>query len=75
MKKGFTVSTTSRFALLNVGAAKAAAAGHAAVSIVLDAQPDDPSHALVKDYDEALNGQVAEQLANVVIATYPTKPA
>jgi hypothetical protein len=74
VKKRFKIGTTSRFALLNVGAAKAAAAEYAAVSIVLDVQPDDPSHSLVKDYDEALNDQVAEQLRKAVIETYPTKP-
>jgi hypothetical protein len=74
LKKDFRVGPTSRFALLNVGGAKHAAAKYAAVSIILDEQPDDQSHALVKDYDEALNEQVAEELAKAIIATYPTKP-
>lgn len=71
VRKGRKVGTTSRFALLNVGEAKTAAMKYAAVAIVLDEQPDDPSHSLVKGYDEALNDQVAEQLAGVIIAAYP----
>jgi hypothetical protein len=51
-----------------------AAARYAAVSIVLDAQADDPSHSLVKDYDEALNDQVAEELQKVIRAAYPPPP-
>lgn len=70
-KKGRTIGTTSKFALLNVGAAKEAAAKYTSVSIVLDKQPDDPSHASVQDYDEALNEQVAEELQKVIIAAYP----
>ena len=74
IRKKFTVGATSKFALLNVGAAKTAASKYSAVAIVSDKQPDDQSHALVTDYDEALNDQVAEQLAKVIITTYPTKP-
>ena len=74
VEKGFTPGATSRFALLNVGGAKIAASKYATVAIVLDAQSDDQSHSLVKGYDEALNDQVAEQLAKAIIATYPTKP-
>jgi hypothetical protein len=74
LKKGRSIGSTSRFALLNVAAAKAAASKCAAVSIVLDKQPDDESHSLIKDYEEALNEQVAEQLVKAVIASYPTKP-
>jgi len=62
VKKGRTVSPQSRFALLNVGTAKTAAARYTPVAIVLDAEPDDPSHSLVKGY-EAYNDQVAEELA------------
>jgi len=47
----------SKFALLNVGAAKDAAAKYTTVTIVLDEQEHDPSHSMVKDYDEALNDQ------------------
>jgi hypothetical protein len=57
MKKGRKVGATSKFALLNVGAAKTAAMKYATVAIELDAQVDDPSHSLVKAYDEALNDQ------------------
>jgi hypothetical protein len=74
LKKNFRVGPTSRFALLNVGRAKQSVSKYASVSIALDEEPDDQSHALVKDYDEALNEQVAEQLAKAIIATYPTKP-
>ncbi len=74
VNKGRTVGPKSRFALLNVGAAKNAAMKYATVAIVLDEKDDDPSHSLVKDYDEALNEQVAEQLAQVIIAAYPAKP-
>jgi hypothetical protein len=72
-KKNRKVGTTSKFALLNVGQAKKAAAKYAAVSIVLDAKPDDPSHSVVKDYEEALNDQVAEELQKVMIAAYPPR--
>lgn len=70
-QKNRKVGTTSKFALLNVAQAKAAAAKYAALSIVLDEKPDDPSHSLVTDYEEALNDQVAEELQKVVIAAYP----
>jgi hypothetical protein len=53
-KKKFKIGATSKFALLNVGAAKTAAARYTSVSIVLDAQENDPSHSLIRDYDEAL---------------------
>jgi hypothetical protein len=72
-KKGRKVGGQSKFALLNVGAAKSAAARYTTVSIVLNAEDDDLSHSLIKDYDEALNDQVAEQLAKVVIDSYPPK--
>lgn len=62
------------FALLNVEEATKAAAKYAAVSIVLDAQENDPSHSLVKDYDEALNDQVAEELQKIIMAAYPPPP-
>jgi hypothetical protein len=75
-KKGRRVGpkSQSKFALLNISAAKDAAAKYTTVAIVRDAQEDDPSHTLVKNYDEALNDQVAEQLAKVVIDTYPARP-
>ena len=73
-KKGRKVGTTSKFAVLNVREAMEAAAKYAAISIVLDAQEDDPSHSLIKDYDEALNDQVAEELQKVILAAYPPPP-
>jgi hypothetical protein len=74
VRKGRKIGTTSKFALLNVGEAKNAATKYAPVSIVLDTQDYDPSHSLVKDYDEALNDQVAEELQKVIIAAYPPPP-
>jgi hypothetical protein len=56
--KGFTVRASSRFALLNVGAAKDAAARYTSIAIILDTEVNDPSHALIKGY-EAHNKQVA----------------
>ncbi len=73
IKKGRAVGGESKFALLNVGTAKAAAALYAAIDIVTAAEEHDPSHALVKGH-EAYNDEVAEELAKVVIATYPAKP-
>jgi hypothetical protein len=70
-KKNRKVGARSRFALLNVGEAKKAAAKYATVSIVLDEKDDDPSHSLVKDYDEAFNDHVAEELQKVILAAYP----
>jgi hypothetical protein len=58
---------------LSAGAAKQAALKYAAVSIVLAEEEHDPSHSQVKNYDEALNEQVAEQLARVIIEAYPAK--
>jgi len=72
-KSSSGLSGTSKFALLNGGAAKAAGATYTPVAIVLDAEPDDPSHSLIKGY-EAYNDQVAEELAKVIIDTYPAKP-
>lgn len=74
VRKGRKVGTSSKFALLNVGTAKTAAMKYATIAIVLDGQDDDPSHSLAKDYDEALNDQVAEQLASVIMDTYPANP-
>jgi len=68
-KKGRTVGGESRFALLNVGAAKAAGAKFTKVEIVMDEEPDDPSHALVKGY-QLFNEQVAEELAKVVATSF-----
>jgi hypothetical protein len=75
-KKGRRVGpkSQSQFALLNVTGAKDAAAKYAAVAIVLDEQENDPSHALIKDYEPALNDHVAEELAKVVIDLYPARP-
>lgn len=72
-KKGRKIGGESRFALLNVGATTAAAAMYTRITIVLDTEPDDPSHALVKGY-EAYNDQVAEEFAKAVITTYRAKP-
>jgi hypothetical protein len=74
LSKGRKVGANSKFALLNVGAAKTAAMVYATIAIVLDEQDDDRSHSLVKDYDEALNDQVAEQLAKVIMKAYPPNP-
>lgn len=71
--KKFKIGATAKFALLNVGAAKTAAARYTAVSIVLDEQDDDPSHSLIKDYDEAFNNQVAEELQKVIIDSFSAK--
>jgi hypothetical protein len=72
IKKGRSVGGESKFALLNVGTAKVAAAAYTSVSIVLDKEEDDPSHSLVQGY-EAYNDQVAEELAKVIITAYPAK--
>ena len=72
-KKKFNVGATAKLALLNIGAAQQAASKYAAVSIVLAEEEHDPSHSLVKNYDQALNEQVAEQLAKVIIEAYPAK--
>ncbi len=70
--KGRTIGGESKFALLNAGRAKAAAAKFVKVEIVLDEEPDDPSHALVKGYQQ-FNDQVAEELAKVVIRSFAAK--
>ena len=72
-KKKFKIGATSKFALLNVGAAKTAAARYTSVSIVLDAQENDPSHSLIRDYDEAFNDQVAEELQKAIIDSFSAK--
>lgn len=74
-KKSFKLGSTSKFALLNVGAAKESASRYANVAVVLDEMPDDPSHSLITNYEEALNDQVAEQLQKVIIASFPAKRA
>ena len=71
-KKGRKVSKSSKFALLKVDSAKTAAKQYVDIAVVNDAEPNDASHALVKGY-EAYNDQVAEELAKIVIATYPAK--
>lgn len=73
IRKGRTVGGQSKFALLNVGAAQDTAAKYIPVAIVLDEEPNDPSHSLVKGY-EAYNDQVAEELAKVIIDTFPAQP-
>jgi hypothetical protein len=70
--KGRKVGGDSKFAFLNVGAAKTAAAQHTPVAIVSDEEENDRSHALVKGY-EVYNEQVAEALQKVIIATYPAR--
>jgi hypothetical protein len=74
-KKKFKIGATSKFALLNVGAAKTAAARYTSVSIVLDAQENDPSHSLIRDYDEVFNDQVAEELQKAIIDSFSAKQA
>ena len=71
-KKGRTAGGESRFALLNVGDAKNAAAKYTTVAVVFDEERDDPSHALVAGY-EKYNDQVAEELAKVIINKFPPK--
>lgn len=71
-KKGRTVGGKSRFALLEVRGAKAAAARFTNIQIVTDEEPDDLSHALVKGY-HSFNEQVAEELAKVVITSFAAK--
>ena len=67
--KGRKIGGDSKFALLNVAAAKNAAATYSPIAIVHDADPDDQSHALVTGY-AAYNDQVAEELAKVVMETF-----
>jgi hypothetical protein len=70
--KGRTVGGQSKFALLNVSRAKEAASLYVPITVEYDAEPNDKSHALVKGYDEeAYNDLVAEELAKVIIHTYP----
>lgn len=72
-RKNRTVGGESRFALLNVGQAKNAAAKYARVAVVFDWEKNDPSHALVTGY-EKYNDQVAEELAKVIINKFPPTP-
>lgn len=74
IKKGRNPGGKSKFALLNVGASKAAAARYTNITIVHDEEKDDPSHSLIKDF-EAFNDQVAEELAKTVIAAFPVRPS
>ena len=74
IKKGRTVSGTSRFALLNVGAVKDAAAMYAVVSVATDDDPQDPSHTQITG-QTAFNDEVAEGIATSVITTFPSKPS
>jgi hypothetical protein len=72
LKRKRTIAPSSKFALLNVGQAKAAAATYTTAIIVHDKEPDDESHVLVKGYD-AFNDEVAEELCKVVIDTFAAK--
>lgn len=72
-KKGRKVGGNSKFAMLNVASAKHAAAPYAAVTIATDDEPEDPSHTQITGY-AAFNDQVAEELAKVIITTFPAKP-
>jgi hypothetical protein len=72
--KGRTLGPTSRFALLNVGQAKKAASKYANVSIVRKKEQNDPSHAEIRDYDEAFNEFVAEELQKIILATIRQHP-
>lgn len=72
LSKKRTIGGQSKFALLNVGAVKAAAARYAAVAVVRDEEPEDLSHALVIGYDD-YNDQVSEEIRKVVIDTFPAK--
>jgi hypothetical protein len=74
IRKGRSVGGESKFALLNVGQAKAAAAEYIPVAIILDEEGDDPSHSMVTGY-EAYNDQVAEALAKVILATFAAQTA
>jgi hypothetical protein len=65
-----TIGSSSRFALLNVGRAKQAAAVYVTVTICTDDKKEDPSHTLIEGY-VAYNEQVAEELAKVIIVAYP----
>ncbi len=73
IRKGRTIGGESKFALLNVGAAKNAAARYTHIAILLDKEENDPSHSLVKGY-EVYNDLVAEELAKIIINTFPAKP-
>jgi hypothetical protein len=64
------IGGSSKFALLNVGAAKRAAAKYVTVEILTDDKPGDPSHTVIEGY-VAYNEQVAEELAKIVITAYP----
>ncbi|MBV8565035.1 MAG: hypothetical protein JO273_06235 [Methylobacteriaceae bacterium] len=72
IRKGRSIGGESKFALLNVGAAKSAAARFVPIAIITDEEPDDPSHALVKGYS-AFNDQVAEELQKIIIVSFPAK--
>jgi hypothetical protein len=73
LEKKRKIGGESRFALLNVKAAKEAAAQYSAIQIVMDREDLDPSHALVKGY-ASHNDQVAEELQKVIMASYQAKP-
>ena len=73
LEKKRKIGGESRFALLNVRAAKDAAAPNTPIAIVMDREDVDPSHALVKGY-ASHNDQVAEALQKIIIASYQAKP-
>ena len=70
--KGRKVGGESKFALLNVATAKAAASRYIAIAIIHDEEKEDKSHALVTGYSSH-NDQVAEELSKIVLDTYPAK--
>ena len=72
IKKGRTIGGESKFVLLNVGAAKAAAAKFTPIAIITDEETNDPSHAMVTGY-QLYNDQVAEELQKVIITSFPAK--
>lgn len=73
LEKKRKIGGESRFALLNVQAAKDAAAQYTPIQIVMDREDLDPSHALVKGY-ASHNDQVAEELQKIIITSYQAKP-
>jgi hypothetical protein len=70
VSEGRTVGKTSKFALLNVRDTISAAAKYVPVRVAHDGDEVDSSHSLVIGY-EAFNDQVAEEIAKVVLETFP----
>jgi hypothetical protein len=69
-KNGRRIGAESKFALLNIGAVKEAAAKYCIVTIALNEEEGDPSHSLIQGY-EAFNELVAEEIRKIIIAAYP----